>query len=135
MALLTTKGFKDILEIGNQARPDIFDLSCKTPSLLYEKVVEIDERVLLENFCSEELCKSHSSSVGITKEGVLIERAPDVGKVRQQLEDIRRLKRFRRQLSCSRVIFGSDISQPKPSIHDGLHRAFLFVVGCHMRVE
>lgn len=89
MALLTTKGFKDILEIGNQARPDIFDLSCKTPSLLYEKVVEIDERVLLENFCSEELCKSHSSSVGITKEGVLIERAPDVGKVRQQLEDIR----------------------------------------------
>lgn len=26
MALLVTKGFKDLLYIGNQARPDLFDL-------------------------------------------------------------------------------------------------------------
>ena len=89
MALLTTKGFKDILEIGNQARPDIFDLSCKTPSLLYERVVEIDERILLEKFCSDDLSKRHPSNVGVTKEKVLIEKIPDLNIVRQQLEDIR----------------------------------------------
>jgi hypothetical protein len=34
-ALLTTKGFGDLLEIGNQARPQIFDLTCHKPGLLY----------------------------------------------------------------------------------------------------
>jgi 5-oxoprolinase (ATP-hydrolysing) len=29
MALLITKGFADVLDIGNQARPDIFDLTCQ----------------------------------------------------------------------------------------------------------
>ena len=28
MALLITKGFKDLLHIGNQSRPKIFDLVC-----------------------------------------------------------------------------------------------------------
>ena len=30
--------------LGNQSRPDIFDLSVKKPDQLYAKVVEIDER-------------------------------------------------------------------------------------------
>ena len=33
--------------IGNQSRPKIFDLVIARPELLYEKVCEIDERVLL----------------------------------------------------------------------------------------
>jgi 5-oxoprolinase (ATP-hydrolysing) len=41
-ALLVTKGFKDLLLIGNQARPKIFDLSAKKPDVLYEKVIEVD---------------------------------------------------------------------------------------------
>ena len=43
--LLITKGFGDLLRIGYQNRPDLFDLEIKLPELLYEDVVEIDERV------------------------------------------------------------------------------------------
>lgn len=32
---------------GNQTRPFIFDLEIKKPELLYERVVEVDERVRL----------------------------------------------------------------------------------------
>lgn len=46
-ALLITKGFGDLLQIGNQSRPAIFDLVIKKPELLYEEVVEIDERIML----------------------------------------------------------------------------------------
>lgn len=45
-ALLTTKGFRDLLRIGNQARPDIFDLSAARPDVLFKAVVEVDERVI-----------------------------------------------------------------------------------------
>merc|ERR1719410_2752317 len=41
MALAITKGLKDVLKIGNQARPDIFDLEVKLPDVLYEEVIEI----------------------------------------------------------------------------------------------
>ena len=44
-ALVTTKGFKDLLYIGNQARPRIFDLEIKLQDVLYESVVEVDEQV------------------------------------------------------------------------------------------
>ena len=44
-ALLITSGFKDILEIGNQARPSLFDLSIVKPAQLYHSVTEIEERL------------------------------------------------------------------------------------------
>eukprot|EP00003_Mantamonas_plastica_P027622 TRINITY_DN5991_c0_g2_i2.p1 TRINITY_DN5991_c0_g2~~TRINITY_DN5991_c0_g2_i2.p1 ORF type:complete len:270 (+),score=70.17 TRINITY_DN5991_c0_g2_i2:26-811(+) len=44
-ALFITSGFNDLLQIGNQARPEIFDLEIKKPDLLYESVVEVNERV------------------------------------------------------------------------------------------
>ena len=89
MALLTTKGFGDLLEIGNQARPDIFDLSCATPGLLYEQVVEVDERVLLRQFCSEDFANQFECKEGITKEKVLIEKVPDLTVVKRELERLR----------------------------------------------
>ncbi len=46
--LVITKGFADALEIGYQARPDIFALNIKKPELLYERVIEADERVLAD---------------------------------------------------------------------------------------
>ncbi|KAK5306716.1 hypothetical protein LTR99_002408 [Exophiala xenobiotica] len=45
-ALITTKGFKDLLSIGNQSRPKIFDLSAAKSEVLYEKVIEINERII-----------------------------------------------------------------------------------------
>lgn len=44
VVLLITKGFKDALRIGYQNRPDIFAREIILPSMLYEAVVEIDER-------------------------------------------------------------------------------------------
>ncbi|KAJ8276881.1 hypothetical protein GJAV_G00068950 [Gymnothorax javanicus] len=46
-ALLITRGFRDLLLIGTQARPKLFDLEVCTPELLYEEVIEVDERVVL----------------------------------------------------------------------------------------
>ncbi|HEY6047693.1 MAG TPA: hydantoinase/oxoprolinase family protein, partial [Sphingomicrobium sp.] len=44
-ALAITRGFGDALRIGYQARPDIFARHIVLPSMLYERVIEIDERV------------------------------------------------------------------------------------------
>jgi len=46
--LVTTKGFRDALRIGYQARPDIFAKEIIKPEQLYEAVVEIEERVLAD---------------------------------------------------------------------------------------
>ncbi|WP_221390035.1 hydantoinase B/oxoprolinase family protein [Dyadobacter sp. NIV53] len=43
--LVVTKGFKDLLYIGNQQRPSLFQLNIPEPRLLYTDVLEIDERL------------------------------------------------------------------------------------------
>ncbi len=43
--LVITRGLKDQLEIGTQARPDIFAKRIVKPEMLYSRVVEADERV------------------------------------------------------------------------------------------
>jgi 5-oxoprolinase (ATP-hydrolysing) len=45
VALAITRGFGDALRIGYQARPEIFARHIVLPSMLYEQVVEIEERV------------------------------------------------------------------------------------------
>ena len=42
---LVTQGFSDLLVIGDQTRPDIFALDLKRPDPLYDRVVEIQERL------------------------------------------------------------------------------------------
>ncbi|CAK0779334.1 5-oxoprolinase (ATP-hydrolysing) [Azospirillaceae bacterium] len=43
--LVITRGFADLLRIGHQARPDIFARAIVLPDLLYDRVIEIDERI------------------------------------------------------------------------------------------
>ena len=43
--LLITRGFRDALRIAYQARPDIFAKEIVLPEQLYERVVEVEERV------------------------------------------------------------------------------------------
>ena len=62
---VTTRGFADALRIGYQTRADIFALDIKKPEQLYERVVEIDERVLTDG---------------------TVEKAPDLAAVRRDLE-------------------------------------------------
>ncbi|MBW4612395.1 MAG: hydantoinase/oxoprolinase family protein [Desmonostoc vinosum HA7617-LM4] len=44
VVLIITKGFKDALRIGYQNRPDIFARHIILPTMLYEQVIEVDER-------------------------------------------------------------------------------------------
>ncbi len=43
--LLVNRGFADMLRIGNQARPRLFDLAVRLPDLLHERVAEIGGRI------------------------------------------------------------------------------------------
>ncbi|MCC5972016.1 MAG: hydantoinase B/oxoprolinase family protein [Pararhodobacter sp.] len=45
VALLITRGFRDALRIAYQARPDIFAKEIILPEQLYERVIEVDERL------------------------------------------------------------------------------------------
>ncbi len=68
-ALVTTRGFADALSIGDQARPRLFDLAIRKPEMLFERVLEIDERVAADG-------------------SVLVEL--DENRVREALEELRR---------------------------------------------
>ena len=57
--MLITKGFKDLLLIGNQSRPKIFDLNIRRPPPLYSTVVEVDERVTLVGYTSDPKSEEH----------------------------------------------------------------------------
>src|SRR5262249_53189984 len=52
--LLITKGFRDALKIGYQARPKIFARHIIKPDMLYERVVEVDERVRADGTVEQE---------------------------------------------------------------------------------
>ena len=43
--LVITRGFGDALRIGYQNRPHIFDRNIILPELLYQRVIEVDERI------------------------------------------------------------------------------------------
>ncbi len=45
VALMVTGGFRDLLEIGHQSRPDIFSLCIEKPPVLYSDVFEVAERI------------------------------------------------------------------------------------------
>lgn len=100
IALVVTAGFKDCLEIGNQSRPKIFDLAIKRPEVLYRKVLEIDERVTLEDY-SEDPTRHTSETPrrdqtppdaqivrGLSSEAVRILRRPSENQVRSQLQTL-----------------------------------------------
>src|ERR671935_1952692 len=52
--LLVTKGFRDALRIGYQARPKIFARHIIKPEMVYERVLEVDERVCADGTVEKE---------------------------------------------------------------------------------
>ena len=48
VVLITSAGFADALEIGDQARPDIFALDIRKPAPLYVCVIEAQERIAVD---------------------------------------------------------------------------------------
>lgn len=89
-ALLISKGFKDLLVIGNQSRPNIFDLSVAKPGVLYERVIEVDERVTLKGYAEDPdpqpIEEAEDVVRGITGEYIHILVKPDMEKVRSDLQ-------------------------------------------------
>ena len=51
--LLITRGFGDALRIAYQARPDIFAKEIILPEQLYERVIEVDERVRVDGLVEQ----------------------------------------------------------------------------------
>lgn len=91
-ALVTTKGFKDLLHIGDQSRPDLFALNITKPGVLYEKVIEADERVTLPAFTvdpnrydCQDLFDGGKYVRGQTKEIFEILEPLDEAKLREEL--------------------------------------------------
>ncbi|HEY7959420.1 MAG TPA: hydantoinase/oxoprolinase family protein, partial [Sphingomicrobium sp.] len=72
VALAITRGFGDALRIGYQARPDIFVRQIVLPSMLYEHVVEIDERVGVDGDLLDPLdeMQAREGLQGIREEGI-----------------------------------------------------------------
>ncbi len=64
-ALFITRGFRDALRIGYQARPEIFARRIVKPEMLYERVAEVPERVRADG---------------------TVEAAPDLAAVRRDLQ-------------------------------------------------
>jgi len=99
--LVTTKGFRDLLQIGNQSRPNIFDLEISKLDLLYEEVVEVDERV---RFVREDEKSSHDSGLeiveGTTGEKFAVLAKPDLAVVRQELNAV-----FEKGIRAVAVVF------------------------------
>ncbi|CAI4986749.1 ANM_HP_G0151060.mRNA.1.CDS.1 [Saccharomyces cerevisiae] len=93
-ALVTTKGFKDVMVIGDQTRPDIFNLHIEKPRPLYDVVVEVDERVTLEDFTEDpnhhisEPSTGRKTVYGNSGEVVRILKTPDVSEVTRLLQSV-----------------------------------------------
>ncbi|KAK3378571.1 Hydantoinase B/oxoprolinase-domain-containing protein [Podospora didyma] len=102
IAMVVTRGFKDCLVIGNQSRPKIFDLAIQKPEVLYSAVVEVDERVTLEDYAEDP--ERHLTKVdvkagtaetatsdlvmGLSGETVRILQRPEKEVIRRQLRQV-----------------------------------------------
>ena len=85
MALLTTKGFGDLQQIGNQSRPKIFDLEIRRLDLLYEFVVELDERVII---LKDNVHDANECFYGLSHELLYVEKPIDENEVTRCLKHI-----------------------------------------------
>ncbi|KAB8254108.1 Hydantoinase B/oxoprolinase-domain-containing protein [Aspergillus pseudonomiae] len=85
--LLTTKGFRDLLKIGDQSRPNIFDLSMARPGVLPEGVVEVNERIVPCHPSADKDCFAGARIVeGVTGEKFRVVQELNLEEVRSELQ-------------------------------------------------
>ncbi|XP_065098755.1 5-oxoprolinase [Paramisgurnus dabryanus] len=88
-ALVVTRGFRDLLHIGTQARPDLFDLKVCMPELLYEDVIEVDERVILtQDSCQLPRDQPKRMVTGSTGDSLEVWRELDLDQAEQDLKRV-----------------------------------------------
>ncbi|KAK3685031.1 Hydantoinase B/oxoprolinase-domain-containing protein [Podospora appendiculata] len=102
IAMVVTRGFKDCLVIGNQSRPKIFDLAIRKPEVLYSTVVEVDERVTLEDYAEDPTrhatkvdvragtaeAKTAELVMGLSGEAVRILQRPERETIHRELQQV-----------------------------------------------
>ncbi|KAJ9133754.1 5-oxoprolinase (Hydantoinase B/oxoprolinase) [Pleurostoma richardsiae] len=93
-AFAVTKGLKDLLHIGNQSRPKLFDLGINKPDVLYSRVVELSERVTLEAWTESkqpaaiDVASDPALVEGVTGEIVRVLEPLDIESTRQSLQKV-----------------------------------------------
>lgn len=92
-AFITTKGFKDSLLIGDQTRPRIFELDIQRPDVIYDTVVEIDERVTMHDYFEDpQQTYTEPDGVnlvrGVTGETIEVLRRPNVDEISAMLKTL-----------------------------------------------
>ena len=75
--------------LGNQARPKLFDLNIVMPEVLYEEVVQVDGRVVLDRADCRLDKTSLRKVVGTTQEDLFVVRELDEEKLKADLEKIK----------------------------------------------
>ncbi|EHK97714.1 hypothetical protein M7I_6498 [Glarea lozoyensis 74030] len=97
-ALVVSKGHADLLRIGDQTRPKLFDLNIRRPPPLFSEVLEIDERVTPEEYTEDPNPKSSADLdalvddvyvvKGVGGELIRIIKPLDVEKAREGLQKL-----------------------------------------------
>eukprot|EP00347_Sterkiella_histriomuscorum_P006120 403353992 len=93
VALLINEGLKDVISIGTQQRPKIFDLEIKKPDDIYEKVVEVKERIRpFKEFDQD----NHDLKIveGLNQEKFVVVHDLDVLHVEKQLRELKEIENF-----------------------------------------
>src|SRR5215475_13675069 len=110
--LVVNRGFADVLRIGNQARPRLFDLDIRLPSMLYETVVEIGGRVAIDGTEIEALDEAGASqafaearAAGISACAILLMHAWKFPEHERRLATLARKAGFS-QISTSHEVSG-----------------------------
>lgn len=81
-ALLTTEGFRDICRIGDQTRPKLFELNIRKPGVLYSKVIEIAERVTVEDY----VLNPHPSEIDLSDPDLVKTASGEVIRILKRLD-------------------------------------------------
>lgn len=107
-AIVLTKGFRDVFQIGNQSREDIFELNLTDLPLLYEEVLEVDERVVLYQNDCELNNFEQDGEVGISGDKVIVAQPVDEEQVHFELMQI-----FNKGIRSLAVAFIHSYTYPK----------------------
>lgn len=89
IGLLITKGFKDLLFIGNQSRPKIFDFDIRIPEVLYEDVVEVDERLLILDQTKELVGENAAIETAINGMKIVVEKRVEEEDLREKMKGLK----------------------------------------------
>ncbi len=110
-AWVTTQGFEDLLLIGNQDRPHLFDLNIQKPSPLFERAAGLIERIDAEGRVVRPLdVASTSAALSELKAAGLQSLAVCLMNAYQNAEHEREVRRLAERLGFEHISLSSEIS-------------------------